>query len=114
MRLLLLPFLLLPSAAGSQDRALAPLPDHEAARRGVERGEMVPLGSLMPRIEREFGRVLEVELEEADDGRMVYEFEILRSDGRLIEVDVDVVTGLVVEVEDEEDDDDDDDDDGME
>ncbi|MGP3699514.1 PepSY domain-containing protein [Rhodobacter sp. NSM] len=108
MRLILLSLLLLPSAAGSQDAVPIPLPDFEAARRGVEQGEMLPLGSLMPRIEQEFGRVLEVELEEADEGGMVYEFEILRPDGRLVEVDVDVVTGLVVEVEDEEDDDDDD------
>lgn len=109
MRLLLIPLLLLPSAVGSQDVIPAPLPDFEAARQGVERGEMLPLGTLMPRMAQEFGRVLEVELEQSDEGLMVYEFEILRPDGRLIEVDVDVVTGLVVEIEDEDDDDDDDD-----
>lgn len=110
MRLIIALLLALPSAAGSQDVAPAPLPDFEAARQGVERGEMLPLGTLMPRMEQEFGRVLEVELEQSDEGLMVFEFEILRPDGRLIEVDVDVVTGLVVEIEDEEDDDDIDDD----
>lgn len=94
---------LLPSVLAAQE---APRPDFEIARDAVAQGAFLPLGPMMARMEREFaGRVLEVELEE-DDGLHVYEFEILRSDGRLIEVDVDATTGKVIEVEDEDPDDD--------
>lgn len=99
---LLLPGLALPITAGSED---VPSPsteeDFERALEAVARGEIRRLSEILPRIEREFGgRAIETEIE-TDHGRWVYEFEILTSDGRLFEVDVDAVTGEILDVEEE-------------
>jgi hypothetical protein len=98
-----LPPLLLPLAAGSE-AALAPsspLPDFERALEAVRRGEIKPLGEILPGIESEFGgRAIETEFE-TDEGRLVYEIEILTGDGKLFEVDVDAATGETLDVEEE-------------
>ena len=91
-----------PITAGGED---APAPsssqDFERALDAVARGEILRLGEILPRIEKEFGgRAIETEIE-TEHGRWVYEFEILTSDGRLFEVDVDAVTGETLEVEEE-------------
>ena len=75
--------------------------DYDRARAAVARGETLPLATLLPRIEAEHGgRAIEVEMEE-EDGRRIYEFEILTADGRLFEVDVDAATGQTLDVEEE-------------
>ena len=56
------------------------------------------------------GTVQETELER-EDGKQVYEIEILTADGREMEVEIDAETGTVLEVEADGDDHDDDDDD---
>ncbi|WP_349359126.1 PepSY domain-containing protein [Stappia sp.] len=95
--------LLLPAFATS---ALADRDDHDRARAALERGEVLPLSQLLARIEAEFGgRVIEIEFER-DDGRFVYEFEIVSADGRLAEVTVDAATGAILEREFDDDDDD--------
>ncbi len=77
--------------------------DHEVARRAVERGELLPLAKILAATEREFpGRVLEVELEE-EDGRYLYEIEVLLKDGRVIELTYDGKTGQLLETEIEDD-----------
>jgi uncharacterized membrane protein YkoI len=77
--------------------------DHEVARRAVERGELLPLAEILERMEREYpGRVLEVELDK-DDGRYVYEIEVLQKDGRVIELTYDGKTGKLLETEVEDD-----------
>lgn len=107
---LCLAVLLLPIAAGGQN-APAPTapppttppadPDFERALGAVQRGEILPLSQILSRIEEQFGgRAIETEIE-TDDGRWVYEIEILTADGRLFEVDVDAVTGEIVDVEEE-------------
>lgn len=76
-------------------------PDFERAFGAVQRGEIMRLSEILPRIEAEFGgRTIETEIE-TDNGRWVYEMEILTADGRLFEVDVDAVTGEVVKTEEE-------------
>jgi uncharacterized membrane protein YkoI len=56
------------------------------------------------------GRLIESELEE-EDGRLIYGFEFETADG-ITEVEIDAVTGELIEVEHEDDDEEDDDDDG--
>jgi uncharacterized membrane protein YkoI len=102
---LLAALLLAPTGAGSQDDAPRPVTDpsadFERALGAVSRGEIMRLGEILPRVEKEFGgRAIETEIE-TEDGRWVYEFEILTDDGRLFEVDVDAVTGQTLEVEEE-------------
>ena len=72
------------------------------AREGVRSGQLVPLETLLDQAHREHpGEVLEVELEDGE-----YEIEILREDGRVIELTFDARTGRLLESEfDDEDDD---------
>src|SRR5512138_3067875 len=77
--------------------------DHEVARRAVERGELLPLAKILAATEREVpGGVLEVELDE-EDGRYLYEIEVLLNDGRVIELTYDGKTGKLLESEIEDD-----------
>lgn len=76
--------------------------DHDRARAALRGGEVLPLATILPRVEAELGaRVIEVELER-DDGRLIYEFGLIAPDGRILEAEVDAASGAVVEVEAEE------------
>jgi uncharacterized membrane protein YkoI len=74
--------------------------DHDRARRALEAGEVLPLGTILTRLEREHpGQVLDVELEhEKQDGvaRWVYEVKLLRKGGALVKLEVDARTGEVI------------------
>ena len=72
------------------------------AREGVRSGQLVSLESLLAQARRDHpGQVLEVELEDGE-----YEIEILREDGRVIELTFDARSGRLLETEfDDEDDD---------
>lgn len=73
--------------------------DHERVRAAVARGEMVPLADVLADAQRRHpGVVLEVELEDGE-----YEVEILGDDGVIRELEYDVRTGALLEVEIEED-----------
>lgn len=77
--------------------------DAELARDAVARGEILPLARILPGVEAAHpGRIIEIELEYERNAR-IYELEILTPDGRLIEVDVDAVTGIILDVDEEED-----------
>lgn len=76
--------------------------DQDAVRRAVLDGQLRSLAEVMEEVSRLFpGRIVEMELEE-EDGRMVYEFDIVTPDGRLIEVDADARTGAVIGMEEDE------------
>lgn len=87
--------------AGFAALAGAPVPvhagsDHDSARAAVQGGQVLPLKTLLGRLERTHpGQVLEVELE-SDDGRWVYEVRLLQADGRLLKLDVDAASGEVL------------------
>jgi len=66
---------------------------HEAARRLRHDGVILPLADIVsPLTARWPGRVLETELEH-DDGRYVYEIELLGDDGKVYEFEIDAATG---------------------
>lgn len=72
--------------------------DHELARQALERGQVLPLRTVLEKIEREYqGQVLKVEFEH-DDGRFIYEIRLLQNDGRLAKLDVDAVDGRVLKI----------------
>ena len=84
-------FGLAPTARASDDH------DHEQAQRAVQAGEVLPLRSVLERLEREHpGQVLDVELER-DDGRWIYEIKLLQPDGRRIKLELDARTGALMQ-----------------
>lgn len=77
--------------------AATPARDHERARDAQARGDFVALETLLADAEKRVpgGRVLDVELEDGDE----YEIELLRPDGRVVELDYDAHTGRFIELE---------------
>ena len=70
--------------------------DHDRARQALEAGEILPLGTVLEKIEREMpGRVLEVELERKR-GSWVYEIRLLRQGGALVKLLVDARDGSII------------------
>ncbi len=72
--------------------------DHELARQALERGQVLPLRTVLERVEREYqGQVLKVEFNQ-DDGHFIYEIRLLQRDDRLVKLKVDAVDGRVLQV----------------
>ncbi|MCW8828921.1 MAG: PepSY domain-containing protein [Gammaproteobacteria bacterium] len=70
--------------------------DHERARQALEAGEILPLGTIINKIERDYpGQILEVELER-EDGRWIYEIKQLREGGSLVKMELDAADGTLL------------------
>ncbi len=70
--------------------------DHDQARAAVQAGKVLPLKTLLERIERDHpGQVLEVELEQERE-RWVYEIKFLQPDGKLLKLELDAATAQVL------------------
>jgi uncharacterized membrane protein YkoI len=70
--------------------------DHDRARAAVQAGKVLPLKTILQRLERDHpGQLLEVELEE-DDGRWLYEIKLIEPGGRLVKLKLDAASGDVV------------------
>jgi uncharacterized membrane protein YkoI len=81
--------------------------DHDRARAAVLAGEVLPLPTLLERLQRTHpGKVLELELEFEDvtderaagrkPGRWVYEVKLLQADGQLLKLELDAATAEVL------------------
>lgn len=76
--------------------------DLDRLRDAVARGEVMPLSALQEKVRKAFpGEIIRVELDE-DDGRFIYEFRVLQSNGRLFEIEMDARTGAVLDVDDDD------------
>ena len=65
----------------------------------VRQGEIMPLEAILIQFPaKEFGKLLDLEVER-EDGVVVYEFEFLRADGRIVEIEVDARNGKILEQE---------------
>ncbi|MCP5267905.1 MAG: PepSY domain-containing protein [Zoogloeaceae bacterium] len=70
--------------------------DHDRARQALESGQILPLRTILERVEREYpGQVVDVELER-DDGRWAYEIKVLRAGGALVKLKLDARDGAFV------------------
>ncbi len=70
--------------------------DQDRARAAVQAGQVLPLKTVLERLERDHpGQVLEVELER-EDGRWVYEVKLLQAGGRLVKLELDADSGEVL------------------
>jgi uncharacterized membrane protein YkoI len=100
----LLPVTILVAMALAAPFALADDDDLDRLRDAVNRGEVLPLSDLQANVRRAFpGEIIRVELEE-DDGRFIYEFKVLKANGRLVDIEMDAKDGRVIDVDDDEDD----------
>ena len=76
--------------------------DHDEALELAERGVILPLQTLIAdALERYPGRFLEAELEH-DDGRYIYEMEIVTRDRRVLDLEYDAVTGALLDVDEDD------------
>ena len=72
--------------------------DHDLARQALEQGKVLPLRTVLEKVEREYqGQVLKVEFEH-DDGRFIYEIRLLQQDGRMAKLKIDAVDGRVLRI----------------
>ena len=72
--------------------------DHVLARQALERGQVLPLRTVLDKVEREHqGQVLKIEFEQ-EDGRFIYEIRLLQQDGRLVKLEVDASSGQVLKI----------------
>ena len=74
--------------------------DHDRARQALEAGEVLPLRTILERVEREYpGQVIDVELERGHGHgheRWIYEVKVLRAGGNLIKLKVDAKDGRLL------------------
>ncbi len=73
--------------------------DHERARALHESGKIMALEKILENIRDEYpGRLLEIKLEQEGDG-VIYEVELLDSEGKVWELELDAVTGKLLKRE---------------
>lgn len=73
--------------------------DAEKARQLTDSGAILPLEQILEQTRQEFpGRVIEIELDR-EDGRHIYELEIVDPEGRVWELEIDAATGELLEKE---------------
>ena len=70
--------------------------DHERARQAVEAGDVLPLRTILDRVEGEYpGQVMEVELDR-EKGEWVYEIKLLRKGGALMKLKIQARDGTIL------------------
>ena len=76
--------------------------DHLKARQLLEAGTILPLEQLLDQAQHEHpGRILEVEFEQ-EQGRYIYEIELVDDKGEVWEIEYDAQTGELIEKEQKE------------
>ena len=89
--------LALPAPAPARDRD-----DQVEALALLQRGEILPLASVLPIVQQNVpGDVIEVELDHDDDHGWEYEVKVLTANGRVREVKLDARSGMVRKIEDD-------------
>jgi len=76
--------------------------DHIRAKKLLDAGDILPLESILQKArDKHAGKILEVELEN-EDNKLVYEIELLTSDGKVLELLFDAKTGNLISTEEED------------
>ena len=91
--------LLVALAVGASPVAVHADDDWLELHREVEAGRILALPTVLNRLEADYiGQVVEVEFER-DDGRAIYEIEMIGPDGQIVEFEVDAETGELMSIE---------------
>jgi len=70
--------------------------DHELARKALQEGKILPLRTVLDRVERDYpGQVIKIEFDH-DDGRYVYEIRLLQEGGAIVKLKIDASDGTVL------------------
>lgn len=78
---------------GSTGVAASDRGDHDRARAALRAGEILPLPTLLERLQRSHpGQLLEVELER-QHGQWIYEVKLLQAGGQVVKLHLDARTG---------------------
>jgi uncharacterized membrane protein YkoI len=73
-------------------------PDHERARAAVAAGSVLPLATVLAKLQQSHpGQVLDLELEK-EEGRWVYEIKLLQANGQLVKLEMDAATGELIRI----------------
>ena len=73
--------------------------DHDRARGAVERGDILPLETILAAIRPSIkGEIVGVDLEK-EDGRWIYEFKVIDRRGRMLEIQADAKLATVLRIE---------------
>ena len=73
--------------------------DWRSLHREVQAGRIKPLGEILESLSKGWiGDVIDVDLDH-DDGRRIYEIELLGPQGQVVEFEVDAQTGEIIEME---------------
>jgi uncharacterized membrane protein YkoI len=77
--------------------------DQELARKALLEGRIRPLAEITERVKPRLpGEILGVEIEVEDNGRFIYEFDVIEPGGKLKEVEVDAATAEILKIEDDD------------
>lgn len=73
--------------------------DHELARQALENGKVLPLSTVLAKVEHDYpGQPLKIEFER-EHGRFIYEIRLLQPDGRIAKLRVDAFNGQLISVQ---------------
>jgi len=66
------------------------------AREALKQGKIRPLEEIIEAVRKEIaGEIIEIEFE-MEDGRYIYELEIIQASGQIIEIEVDALTKAII------------------
>lgn len=98
----LYPVVALSETAQDDDDDVNDAREHYEAREALRLGKVRPLDQIIAAVRKEIsGDIIEIEFER-NDGRYVYELEIIDPSGRIIEVEVDAKSAEILEREEDE------------
>ncbi len=84
---------------GIAPAAYADRSDHEQARQALQAGKVLPLRTVLDKVEQQYpGQVVEVEFE-SEHGQFVYDVRLLQADGIMLKIKMDAVDGKVITVQ---------------
>lgn len=73
--------------------------DHELARQALQQGKVLPLRTVLDKVEQEHpGQVVELEFE-TERGEFVYDIRLLQTDGTVLKIKMNAVDGKVISVQ---------------